>query len=491
MEEINIQDLKQKTTTSIFFLSLRNFGIQAISTVGFFLLTILLGTGEVGLFAIVAESVGILGYFSDVGLASALIQQKEKIKKEELQTTFLIQQTLVILSLVGVAIFYSHFSQSRGYGPKEFWILISLCFSFVAASLKTIPSVQLERNLNFKLFSIIDIAENITFYFFAVLFAFLGFEGYSYAIAIFIRSTLGLILMYHYSPWPIGFSFSIVSAKKLFKFGIPFQLNSFIALAKDRLSNLLVAGIIGREAFGILSWAQKGPRIPLSFMDAVMKVTFPTFSRIQDEADILKRSIEKSIFFISFLVFPSLVGIALLAPDIINFIPKYSKWMPAVLPLYFYAINAAIASVTTPLTNAFNAVGKITTTTKLMIMWTVLTWIFYPILSSRFGYLGTAVASLIVGSSSFVVWVLAYKIFHVSVIKNIANPLIGTFFMSIFIFALDYTNLPLIILIPTKILFGISTYLLIQLLLSSSQINWFLGQLKIIKNRKKISLAST
>ncbi len=490
MEKTNIQELKQKTTTSIFFLSLRNIGIQAISTVGFFLLTILLGTGEVGLFAIVAESIGILGYFSDVGLASALIQQKEKIKKIELQTTFLIQQTLVALSLTAVALFYSRFSAARGYGPKEFWILISLCYSFAAASLKTIPSVQLERNLNFKLFSIIDVSENITFYFFAVLFAFLGFEGYSYAIAIFIRSTLGLILMYRFSPWPIGFAFSKESAKKLFKFGIPFQLNSFIALAKDRLSNLLVAGIIGREAFGILSWAQKGPRIPLSFMDAVMKVTFPTFSRIQDQTDILKRSIEKSIFFISLLVFPSLVGISLLAPDIINFIPRYSKWAPAILPLYLYAINAAVASITTPLTNAFNAVGKITTTTKLMIMWTVLTWIFYPILSSRYGYIGTAIASLIVGSSSIVVWILAAKIFKVNVLSNIKNSLIGSFFMSIFLIALNYTNLPLIFLIPAKIIFGAVTYLLVQLLISSSQINWFLAQIKIIKNRKQVPIST-
>ena len=160
-----------------------------------------------------------------------------------------------------------------------------MCFSFVAASLKTIPSVQLERNLNFKLISTIDIIENLIFYVLAVIFAFFGFGVFSYAIATFVRSLIGLIIIYIVSPWSIGFSFSSKSIKKLFKFGIPFQLNSFIAVAKDRLSNLLVAGIIGRESFGILSWAQKGPRVPLSLMDAVMKVTFPTFSRLQDQPE--------------------------------------------------------------------------------------------------------------------------------------------------------------------------------------------------------------
>ena len=100
MEEINLEEIKQKTTVSVVFLSLRNLGIQGVSIIGFFLLTILLGTGDVGLFAIVAESVGILGYFSDIGLASALIQQKDEVTKDELQTTFLIQQILVIISLI-------------------------------------------------------------------------------------------------------------------------------------------------------------------------------------------------------------------------------------------------------------------------------------------------------------------------------------------------------------------------------------------------------
>ena len=57
-------------------------------------------------------------------------------------------------------------------------------------------------------------------------------------------------------------------------------------------------------------------------------------------------------------------------------------------------MNFAIASVTTPITNAFNAIGRIKLTTKLMLMWTALTWIFYPLLSLRYGYLGTAAAAL-------------------------------------------------------------------------------------------------
>ena len=246
MQNSQIQQIKKTTAKNVIFLSFRNVGMQAISALGFFALSILLGTGQVGLFAIVAESVGVLGYFSDIGLASALIQQERKITSRQLKTTFFIQQCLVFLSLFILAIFYHRLSLARGYGNQELWITISLCFSFLAASLKTIPSVLLERKLNFQLISYVDLIENVTFYVTAVIFALLSFGVYSYAFAAFARSALGLILIYRFSPWSVGIAFSWADAKKLFKFGIPFQLNSFIAMAKDRLSSIFVAGILGR-----------------------------------------------------------------------------------------------------------------------------------------------------------------------------------------------------------------------------------------------------
>lgn len=484
MDQIGIEEIKQRASSGILFLTFRNIGIQAVSTLGFFLLTFLLGTGEVGLFAIVAESIGILGYFSDVGLASALIQKKDSVTDTELRTTFTIQQILVVISLVITFLIYGHFSELKHFGSKENWIMISLCFSFFVASLKTIPSVLLERKLNFKILSTVDIAENITFYVIAVLLAFMGVGAYSYAVAAFIRSLVGLIIIYSYQSWPIGISFSFSTTKNLFKYGIPFQLNSFIAVAKDRLSSLLVAGIIGRDGFGILSWAQKCTRTPLSLMDSMIRVTFPAFSRLQNNPEMLKLTIEKSVYYVAFFIFPSLAGISLVAPDFIQLIPKYHKWDPAILPLYLLSINACIASVTTPLTNAFNAIGKITLTTKLMIMWTVLTWIFYPILSLKYGFLGTSIAALIVGSSSFIVWHLSDTIFQTKIFILIAKPIISTLIMILILTLINYLPFTIGLIIIIKILIGISVYAIFHLLFSRQELQWLKRQIQSLLVKK-------
>ena len=54
------------------------------------------------------------------------------------------------------------------------------------------------------------------------------------------------------------------------------------------------------------------------------------------------------------------------------------------------AINVFFAAATTLLTNLLAAIGKIKVVTKLMIMWTVLTAIFVPLLGSKFGVNGAA-----------------------------------------------------------------------------------------------------
>ena len=369
-------------------------------------------------------------------------------------------------------------------GYQEMWIFISLGFAFLLGSLKTIPSALLERELNFKQLSTVDIVENILFYTIAVGCALLGLGALSYAIATFIRSIVGLILIYRFKPLKIKIYFSINSLKILFRYGIPFQLNSFIALAKDRLSNLLVAGIIGTQGFGLISFAQKAPRMPLTLMDSMMKVTFPTFSRLQENEEMHKRSISRSTYFIALFVFPAITGIALVASDFIHLIPKYSKWEPAIIPLYLYSLSFIIASVTTPLTNAFNAVGKILTSTKMMIIWTVLTWIFYPILSYKFGYIGTSIAALIVGSSSFIVWYLAYKYFKVNIIKVIIHPIISTSIMLFLLIGINTLHLSPIISIISKVFTSVIMYGLYHFFLSKSEMSWFINQIKCLYQKK-------
>src|SRR5258708_12303287 len=111
---------------------------------------------------------------------------------------------------------------------------------------------------------------------------------------------------------------------------------------------------------------------------------------MQDTKNHLERSVTRSIFFICFLVFPSLMGMVLLAPVVFQIIPKYLKWTPALTALTLVSINFAFAAATTQLTNLLNAIAKIRITFYLMILWTVLTWALVPFLSIKFAFNGAS-----------------------------------------------------------------------------------------------------
>ncbi|MFV1917664.1 MAG: polysaccharide biosynthesis C-terminal domain-containing protein, partial [Patescibacteria group bacterium] len=103
-------------------------------------------------------------------------------------------------------------------------------------------------------------------------------------------------------------------------------------------------------------------------------------------------------------------------------IPRYEKWRPALIPLSLVSINVAFAAATTQFTNLFNAIGKIKTTFKLMIMWTVLTWAFIPFLASKFDVVGAAAGYALVGSSSVVAIYIAHRYVKFSLLDGIYKP---------------------------------------------------------------------
>ena len=120
----------------------------------------------------------------------------------------------------------------------------------------------------------------------------------------------------------------------------------------------------------------------------------------------------------------------------------------------------------------------------MSIMWTVLTWIFYPFLSYRYGYIGTAVATLIVGSSSFVVWYLARKVLDVEVIKTILHPTIASLAIVFSLLSINLLHLNLLITIITKIILGAAIYIIYSYIFSKKEIDWFLVQIKCLVNKK-------
>ena len=441
--EIDFLTIKKKAVAGVVVLTGRTFALTLISFLATALLTVFLEPSQFGIFWIVSAVVNFFSYFSDIGLAAALIQKKEKLTQSDLSTTFVVQQVLVILILLLIFVLSPFFVRFYNLDFEGKILLYALGASLFMSSLKTIPSVLLERRLEFGKLVIPQVLENLTYNILAVFLAWQGFGIRSFTYSVLARGIVGLVSIYVIYPWKPSFSFSKKSLTSLLKFGLPYQLNTFLATVKDDGLVAFLGGILGGYGVGLLGWAQKWGQAPLRFfMDQVIKVTFPAFSRIQDSKDELRSALERSLFFISFLVFPSLFGLLGTAPLLVNLIPKYVKWEPAIIPLYLIGFNTLFASVSTQLTNLLNATGRIKITFKLMIMWTALSWIFIPLFSLKFGVVGASLGYAMVGASSIVVFVIVSRFLPFSFSRSFLKPLIASLVMFAVISFLRL-NLPL------------------------------------------------
>ncbi|MBI3443209.1 oligosaccharide flippase family protein, partial [Candidatus Woesebacteria bacterium] len=465
--------VRQRAVKGVVVLTGRTFVLSFISLAATALLTVFLEPSHFGIFWIVSAVVNFLVYFSDVGLAAALIQAKEKPQESDLKTTFTIQILLVLVLLVTLAAFAPYIRKLYSLSPEGMMLLGSLAVSLIFSSLKTIPSVLMERELEFEKLVIPQVLETLVYSVVAVFLAWKGLGVTSFTLAVLARGLIGLITTYILKPWVPGFTFNRVAAKRLLTFGLPYQANSLLALIKDDGLTVTLGIILGPVGIGLLGWAQKWGYAPLRFfMDHVLKVTFPAFARMQEDPKSLERAVNRSIFFICFLVFPSLVGLLSIAPILIDIIPKYEKWQPALVPLFLIGISTIFAPITSQLTNLLTSIGRIKVTFILMIMWTVLTWILVPVLAIKYGVNGAAAGYAAVAPSSIVAIFLARKFVKFSLVDSALKPAIASAVMGIILFGirkiLPPTPLSLLVLVLSGIItYTISIYLLVGASLSS------------------------
>lgn len=416
--------LKEKIIKGVLTLATRNFLLNLFAFIANLILTILLTPQIFGIFFLVSAIISFLNYFSDVGLAAALIQRKEEPSKEELTTVFVIQESLVLSIILVIFVFSLPIAQFYRIGSDGVFLLYALLFSFFLASLKTIPSVLLERKLEFGLLSIPQVIENFAYYLVTLLLAYFNFGVYSFAWGAVIRGIVGLIAIYLVIPWIPKMKLSFTALKNLLTFGIPFQTNSLLALVKDDLLTLFLGKMLPLAELGYIGWAKKWAETPLRIiMDSVIRVTFPAFARLQDNREMLRKALEKTIFILGLLIFPATIVLLISIKSLVILIPKYTKWEPAIFSFYLFSITSVMAAFSSPMVNALNSLGKIKSTLILMIMWTLLTWILVPYFVSNFGFNGVAMALTVVSVTSIIPILMMQRLIYFKVLAGLAKPL--------------------------------------------------------------------
>lgn len=462
MEELDVLQLGRRSMQGIIALISRQFVLQIISIAAFLIISSVLLPSDIGIFTAVMAMQRIVGFFTDFGLGAALIQKKEKLTQGDLKTSFTIQAGITLIIFIFVLLTANFISGYFELSEQGRGLLIGLVFVIFISSFKTIPSILLERKIQFQKLVIPQIVESLVFNVLLVILVLNGFRVSSYTYAFLVSALVGLPIYYLISPWKLEIGIDRLSLKHL-AYGVQFQAKNVLATIKDDLLTVILVKFLTFSQIGYIGFAQRISFLSYRYIvDSVTKVTFSSYSRLQEDKELMRKAIEKSLFYIGSIMFPLIAGTIIIVPYVIDYFPKWNnKWEPAVVSILFFSLNAGVSSLSAILVNALDATGRVKTTLRLMILWTSLTWILTPIFIIYFGFNGVAIASFMITLTIVYTIYLVRGFIKFDFVGSIAKPFSVTIIMAVVVYILsiflvnDTVSLILVIACGGLVYFGL------------------------------------
>lgn len=350
------ESLKDSVIKGMFWSAVDKFGTKIISFVTNLFLARLLLPEDFGSIGMIMIFIAISNTFIESGFGSALIQKKNP-SSDDYSTVFLwnlfISVVLYII-LFSCAPFIATFFRIEGLEA----LLKVQGIVLITNSFCIIPNNYLVKHLLFNIASKINITANFFGAIVGITLAYVGWGVWSLVIRMLIISVFQGILLWIYARWKPMFVFSIQSFKELFKFGGLILLSSIFNKIYDNIQSLIIGRIFSVKDLGYYTQAKNLEQIPSDSLSVIVnQVSFPVFSKIQDDIVRLKRCVKNNLQLTTYINFPLSVFLIIVANSMFEFLFT-DKWSESVPYFQILCLYSMLMSVNTTNIVAVQSVGK-------------------------------------------------------------------------------------------------------------------------------------
>ncbi len=300
----------------------------------------LLDPVDFGVIAIANVSLRFYSYFSQVGIAPALIQRKTL---QDGDVNAALSLSLGVSSLFFlVAYFASPFTEAYFKISGLSLIMQVLAVNFVILGFSSINLSLLRRESRFKAISTIEIIS----YFFGygatgLTAAYLGAGVWALVAAFMTQSIFTALLTYKILGYPIKFSHSKEQRKSLMSYGIRYSIIGFVEFLTANLVPLIIGKILGAVPAGVFNRAQLLAQLPIQQPANVLsKTLFPIMSKMNDEHGKQLISLQLSSLIVGCYACAVGISIHTFAFDIVSVLLG-DKWLNAVPVLETLSLSIA------------------------------------------------------------------------------------------------------------------------------------------------------
>jgi len=480
---MNKEITRKHVLTSFVWKFMEHGGTQIIQFFVQIVLARLLLPEQYGLIALVMILITIANVFIQNGFNTALVQKKE-VDNLDYSSVFCV--SFVVAILCYILMFVSAPFIAEFYNEMKLVNIIRvLSLTMIFGSVYSIQIAYINRNMLFRRLFFVSLTGIILSGIAGITTAYMGFGVWALVIQQFVSRIVSVIFLLFAIEWKPRFNYSHKRVIELFSYGWKLLVSALLNQIYHELRTLIIGKVYSTSMLGYYTRGTQFPTfIVLNIDGSVQAVMLPTLSANQDDLVKIKRMVKRTITMSAFIIFPTLVGLAVVADPLVKILLT-EKWLGSV-PFLQIACGVYLLI---PLQNmnlqVIKALGRSDIFLKLEIIKKVIG-------------LGLMIASI-----PFGIYALAFSAVIVSVISNYINAhpneelieygflkqwkdIFPTFVLAIImgIIAYSFHNLDVspVLLILIQITSGVSTYFGLAFLIKHESLVYIIDNIRRRKN---------
>jgi O-antigen/teichoic acid export membrane protein len=401
----------------------------------------ILSPNDFGLMGIALLAMATLETFSQTGFQQALIQKKENIKSylDAAWTVLIVRGFILFAILYLVAPYVAVFFNV----PEAKPIIQVIGFSVLLQAFTNIGVIYFQKELEFNKQFIYQFAGTLADFIIAISAVLILRNVWALVLGVLAGNAVRCIVSYLIHPYRPRLSSDFVKAKELFGFGKWIFGTSIITFLFNQGDDAFLGKVLGITNLGFYQMAYRIGQLPATeFAKVISQVTFPAYSKIQDDFSKLKEGFFKTLNITVIFMISLTGGIFMLAPEFTQ-IFLTQKWMPIIPALRILIIAGMIRALVTTGGALFQGKGVPNIDFKMNLV-RLLTMVvtIYP-LTLFFDMSGVALAVALGNFACIPIWFIeTVKITKASLkdyLRIILPPLLGTVVMCLLLLLLKWT----------------------------------------------------
>lgn len=347
--------MRDQVFSGMFWKFAERISAQLVSFIVSVVLARILLPEAYGIVAMVMVFINIANVFVTSGFSSALIQKKDA---DETDFSTIFYCSFAISVVIYIGLFFAAPFIAEFYGTEELTAVLRVfSLKIVLSSYSSVQHAYVSKHMIFKKFFFSTFFGTVLSGVVGILMALNGFGVWALVAQYLVNSTVDMIVLSVTVKWRPKLLFSWNAAKGLMKYGWKLLCASLIGTIYGNLRSLIIGKYYTTED---LAYYNRGKNFPDLIMNNVVStitsVLFPAMSNAGEKAEI-RRMTQKSVRMTSYIVFPMMAGMALVArPFVLVLLTE--KWSEAIVYLQLVCLYNAFHVITQTNLQAISALGR-------------------------------------------------------------------------------------------------------------------------------------